>query len=171
MKHLKKWTHPDSYMGATWDDYYVSGVGQHQDSDALERANFQAMRNALSKVSDEGLDDNSAGWIAVQENHWAVGWVEWIAIHEKSAALLKVADDIAAGLEGYPVIDGSLWSEYEDAECGEVWESCFDRRGRLKYLRDHADCKLAHFRDWIAAARGSWYHAGNILPCPSDLLC
>ena len=46
--------------------------------------------------------------IVVQESHWAVGWVERIAIHESDAA---TADWPKAKLADYPVLDEMDWSE------------------------------------------------------------
>ncbi len=69
-ENLHRWTYPDSYMGETWYDYYRSGVGRSRDSGVLERANFDAMLEALNGESETV--------IVVCENHWAVGWVEWM---------------------------------------------------------------------------------------------
>ncbi len=85
-EHLKRWTLPDNYFGAEWPDYFSSGVGQSRDSDALERSNFTSMLTALGGESETV--------IVVRETHWAVGWVEWIAIHQDDEKALKIADDI-----------------------------------------------------------------------------
>ena len=37
--------------------------------------------------------------IVVRETHWAVGWVEWIAIHQDDEKALKIADDITGKLK------------------------------------------------------------------------
>ncbi len=68
---------PANYSGAIWPAYYDSGVGQHGESDALERSNFTCMLAALGGVSDTV--------VVVHERHWAVGWIEWIAIHQDDA--------------------------------------------------------------------------------------
>ena len=78
---LTRWTRPQCYVGATWEDYFQSGVGQSRDSDALERANFDAMKAALAAIpTPADWPHDFAPWQVVSENHWAVGWVEWIAI-------------------------------------------------------------------------------------------
>lgn len=94
---LKRWTMPDHYAGAVWPGYFSSGVGLSRDSDALERSNFECMLKALGGESETV--------IVVREGHWAVGWVEWIAIHQDDGKALAIADDIKRGLEDYPVID------------------------------------------------------------------
>ena len=71
----------DHYAGAEWTQYYSSGVGQSRDSSALERSNFVCMLKALGGESDTV--------IMVREGHWAVGWIEWIAIHETDARALE----------------------------------------------------------------------------------
>jgi hypothetical protein len=169
MEYLKRWTRPSNYMGETWYDYYSAGVGQTRDSDALERANFQAMQQRLSAVREDGLDDDGSGWTVVRENHWAVGWIEWIAIHESCAGVLACADSIMVAFQDYPCIDEDLYGQIEDEDCAETWESCYDPSERIRYFRDHSF--TGGFRDLIAAVRGSWCHAANLLHCPSDILC
>lgn len=126
-RHLKRWTKPDCYFGAAWPDYYSSGVGRSRDSDALERSNFECMLRALGGESETV--------IIVRESHWAVGWVEWIAIHETDSAALQTADEISAALEDYPVIDEMHWSELEYSEMIEFW-SGMSRRERAQYILD-----------------------------------
>jgi hypothetical protein len=78
-KHLQKWARPNNFFGEEWLDYYSSGVGESRDSDCLEQSNFDCMLKEIGGESDTV--------IVVEENHWAVGWIRWIAIHE--------SDDIA----------------------------------------------------------------------------
>ena len=165
-KHLQLWTMPANYCGEIWPGYYSAGVGQSRDSDALERANFDAMLKAIGGESETVT--------VVRESHWAVGWVEWIAIHTDDGAALQIADQIKGDLADYPVVDESLWSEYEDNDCSETWANCYDPSDRLAYLKDHVgrDSLIrAGWRDIRAATRkDGWGYAANILPCPSDLL-
>ena len=122
--HLKRWTMPANYAGAVWPAYYSSGVGQSRDSDALERSNFACMVRELGGESDTVQ--------IVRESHWAVGWVEWIAIHQDDGRALEIADRIKGELEDYPVIDESHWSELEYSELTDYWEQCSAReRARL----------------------------------------
>lgn len=96
-QHLRRWQRPSNYCGAEWIDYYSAGVGQSRDSDALERANFDAMLKALGgERDDEGLALSLVR--VVRETHWAVGWVEWIAIHERATEALQLADGIKSAL-------------------------------------------------------------------------
>lgn len=168
--HLKKWTMPAYYFGAQWPEYYSSGVGQSCDSSALERANFQAMLDRLGGETGEN-DDGVSMVTIVRENHWAVGWVEWIAIHESNTKALEIADSIQAKLESYPVIDEELWSQLEDEECEQTWSTCYDAKERLEYFRKNSWSNHNGIAPLLRAIRGGdWYEAANMLHCPSDLI-
>jgi len=58
----------------------------------------------------------------VRESHWAVGWVEWIAIHESDTAALAEADEILCTLADYPVLDDMHYSDMEWEAIAEYWE-------------------------------------------------
>ncbi len=184
-ENISKWTRPDSYMGATWKDWYSAGVGQSRDSDALERANFAAMLKALERlpevevmVPSNRYDDSmieGTGLVVVRESHWAVGWLEWIAIHESNVAALELADKIMAKVTDYPVIDEELWSEYEDEDYRQTWENCYSESERAEYLRKHVSRVYPFpgetaYRMLRRAVKGDWSYAANLLPCPSDLI-
>jgi hypothetical protein len=77
-KHLKRWTHPEHYFGAVWPNHYSAGVGRPRDSDCLEESNFHTMLRLLGGESDVVT--------VVRESHWAVDWVEWIAIEADGSA-------------------------------------------------------------------------------------
>lgn len=118
-ERLKRWTKPDYYAGAAWPDYYSSSVGQSRDSDALERSNFTAMLADLGGESETVL--------VVEESHWAVGWVQWIAIHESDARALEIADNNRKRLDDYPVLDEEAWSALEWEEAADYWDGCSPR--------------------------------------------
>lgn len=148
--NLKRWTRPDSYFGAEWADYYGSSVGQSRDSGALERSNFSCMLRALGGESDTVL--------VIRESHWAVGWVEWIAIHESDTKALETADDIAAALEDYPVIDESHWSELEQEDANQTWKNCFNPSERIAYIRDNeSQFEFHDYADLIGCVRGQYF--------------
>ncbi len=120
-KNLKLWTMPPSYAGEVWPAYYSAGIGQSRDSDSLERSNFEC----TVKAHKEWMVDDLV--VIVRESHWACGWVEWIAIHQDASEALKVADDIKAGLEDYPVVNEDHWSELEWNEAADYWDSLSPR--------------------------------------------
>lgn len=156
---LKRWKLPRDYAGAEWPEYYVS-AGRHRDSDCLTESNFYATLRAVGGESETVQ--------IVRESHWAVGWIEWIAIHEGDTAALRAADRCAERLESYPILDDDDFSRREDEQCAEVWENCYRPRDRAEYFRRHS--YSGGFRELMAAVRGDWSAAASILHCPSDLL-
>lgn len=162
-ENLKPWRLPDCYMGAQWPDYY-SFLGQSRDSKPLERANFDAGLKALGgELSDpernDPEDDGAALRLVaiIRESHWAVGWVEWIAIHKSAIDKLKIADRIKGKLEDYPVIDDELFSEYEEKEAAETWQ-CYSVKGRIEYIREHrSQFEFQSFADLLGSVRGNYF--------------
>ena len=149
-RHLKRWSMPDSYFGATWPDYYSSGFGQSRDSDALERSNF---RCALRELGGE-----SETVIVVRESHWAVGWVEWIAIHESDEKALEIADELCEAYEDYPVVDEDDYSCEESEEANRVWANCYNLSERIRYIRDHREqFDFYNFADLLSCIRGKYF--------------
>jgi len=135
---LKRWTMPDYYFGAEWPEFYGSGFGRHRDSDCLTRANFDAalklIQTATTLPDDaENEDGESIHPQVVCENHWAVGWVEWIAIHESDEGALKCADGLQEAVEDYPVVDEELFSQYETDEAEESWNN-YGRRDVIRQI-------------------------------------
>lgn len=114
LKAIKRWSLPDSYGGAHWDEYFVF-LGQSRDSSALERSNFECGLEALGGESDTVQ--------VVRESHWAVGWVEWIAIHQNDSEALEAADEMLCALSDYPILNESHFSELELSEAESYWAS------------------------------------------------
>lgn len=162
---LSRWTRPSCYAGAQWPDYYRAGVGQSRDSSALERANFDAMLKALGgernhpELADPNDDGAALSLVrVVRERHWAVGWVEWIAIHESATDALEIANRIMERFEAYPVIDEMLMSQYEDDEAQTVWRDCYSVKERVKYVREHSSqFEFQSFADMLGCIRGNYF--------------
>lgn len=149
-KHLKRWTMPDSYFGEVWPAYYSAGVGQSRDSDDLEESNFATMVKLLGGESDTVQ--------IVQESHWAVGWVEWIAIHQDDEAALRIADQAKGRLADYPVLDEEDWCEREHESAQRVWKDCYDAKERIAYIRKHSDqFEFRDYADLIGCVRGNYF--------------
>ena len=146
---LTRWEVPDSWFGQHWDGYFV-GLSQHRDSDALERSNF---RSAL-----EALGGESETVHVVREGHWAVGWIEWIAIHESDEKALSIQYEIEGSLANYPVLDEEDFCEEETKEANEVWRNCYDEKERIEYVREYPD--QFYFSSWSDlrnAIRGEYF--------------
>jgi hypothetical protein len=158
-KHLKRWTRPDCYVGATWPKYFGSGCGQSRDSDALERSNFDAILAALkAEPEPENWPHDFAPFQIVRESHWAVGWVEWIAIHEDATAHLQIADSIKARLEDYPVVDEGRFSQYEQDEAATIWRDCYRVKERVEYIRKHrSQFEFRGLADLLGCVRGKYF--------------
>lgn len=139
LKAIKRWTLPDSYAGAHWPDYFVF-VAQHRDSDALTRSNFECGLEALGGESET--------IIVVRERHWAVGWVEWIAIHESDTEALEAADDMLCSLSDYPVLNESHFSELENEEAENYWEQ-LPLRYRVEMCQEAGISVFAARHDYI----------------------
>jgi hypothetical protein len=67
-------------------------------------------------------------------------------------------------------LDEGDWGRREDEECERVWRDCYSASERVDYLRKHS-YTAGSLADLLQAIRaGSWYHAANMLHCPSDLI-
>jgi hypothetical protein len=159
LNFINRWTLPKRYCGAHWDRFY-SFLGQSRDSSCLERANFDAGLKAIKEVaSKESIPGEDMRTVQVmRENHWALGWVEWIAIHESDVAALELADTIKEKLEDYPVVDESLFSEYETDDANETWQNCFNPVERVEYIRQHrGQFEFLDFADMMQCVRGKYF--------------
>ncbi len=153
-KNLKRWTMPSHYFGANWPNHYSAGVGQSRDSDCLEQSNFATMVQLLGGESDVVT--------IVRESHWAVGWVEWIALEAdgtpESDKALEIADQAKARIEDYPVLDESDFSEREQAAADETWKNCYDEKERIKYIRQHrSQFEFHDMADLFGCVRGKYF--------------
>lgn len=137
--NLNRWERPQNYAGAEWPEHYTF-IWQNRDSDALSRSNFIC---ALEAVGGE-----SETVVVVRESHWAVGWVEWIGIHESDTKALEIASDIVDKLNDYPVVNEDHWSNLEFEEVCEFWER-LSVRERAEYCKDAGLSIFAARRDYL----------------------
>ena len=178
---LEKWIHPKNYFGATWEEYYSAGFGQSRDSEELAESNF---RVALRELGGE-----SETVIVVNASHWAVGWVEWIAIHESDLKSIVKANMLKAYVEDiYALLDEDDFSDLESEHRQKELEAELDdpvdqdRYERLIYndIYDHDSSSLNY--DLISEIKGNiWLHElpterleddeGNIYEKWSSPLC
>lgn len=149
-KHLKLWTPFSNYIGDNWPNTYSAGFGQSRDSGALERSNFRMAWKALSSVSDRVQ--------VVSENHWAVGWVEWIAIPADDYEALEAADGMVAACEEYPVLNEMDLSELEQEDANETWADCYSVSERLEYIRrNRKQFEFHDLADMLGCVRGQYF--------------
>lgn len=146
-ENLKRWRLPDSYTGAHWDGYYVAPIGRHRDSDLLTESNWDCQWSELSKLRADVPGEDETSPRMVRESHWAVGWVEWVAIHESNEAALRTADEIAAGLESYTVLDEKDLSRREWEDYAEGWRQYGQSDFFAMVAKEFELCDAA--KDWL----------------------
>lgn len=148
-EHLQRWTRPDNYFGESWPEYFVF-LGQHRDSDALSRSNFTC---ALKAIGGETETVH-----VIREGHWAVGWIEWIAIHQSDSKALETAEEIHCALADYPVVDDEHFSETEMEEANETWLHCYTVEERIDWIRKHrSQFEFRDLSDMLACVRGEYF--------------
>lgn len=101
---LKAWKRQSNYMGKDWTGWLVAPCGRHRDSDSVERANWESQIERIPESETVQI---------VRERHWAVGWVEWLAIRPEDRAVVEAAERIAEEIEGYPVLDDDRLARIE----------------------------------------------------------
>jgi len=165
-ENLKLWKHPEYYFGAEWPDYYVF-LGRHRDSDCLQESNYRSGLRALEEIAEpEDWPHDFSPYEEIRENHWAVGWVEWIGIHKDAIAHLKCADAIAGGLDDYPIVDEEDYIALETEEADKTWLNCYSWKERVEYIRKHRDrFSFNSFSDLLKNVRGEYFsgYASDLL--------
>lgn len=147
---LKRWTRPGNYVGAEWPDYYVF-LGRNRDSDDLTESNFACGLKAIGGESETVR--------IIRESHWAVGWIEWIAIHESDSAALEIAREICDALNDYPIIDEDDWIKRESETADIIWRDGYDWQERIEYIRDNRSQFDFHdMVDMMQCVRGQFFN-------------
>ena len=102
-----RWHRSNNYGGQDLTQYFRV-LGRSRDSGLLETSNWE-----VGKTEFEQFD---SGWEVFGFNHWAVGWIDELMVHEDaSEAVLVLAANIRGQLEDYPILDEEDHSrrEYE----------------------------------------------------------
>lgn len=126
--------------------YILSGFGQHRDSDARERTNWETAQRMLCETAGQewsGLGDIACfsylgdqiftdAVIYGSWGQWGAGWVEELLIREDNAEVVQQAFELHTYVtEQYPVLDDGLHSEIEWAD---------NHPDDLCYSDDECDC-------------------------------
>lgn len=157
-EHLKRWVLPRDYAGTHWDGYYVAPCGLSRTSDVFERSNWRSQWELLKAHRADVSEADESSPVEVTENHWAVGWVSWVAIHESNESALREADAIAERLENYPILDEDDFSREEDLEAQEIWRNCYRDKERLEYVRKHrSQFEFNSFSEMLSCIRGRYF--------------
>lgn len=117
----------DGYADArNWAGVATGPVGQHRDSEALDRSNFEVIYEDLAERFGDDVDNASFG-------HWAVGWVEELAWNAGNTELATEVQRWEKALADYPVADDMHFSDLE-------WQDNHPREGEC-YSDDPYCCE------------------------------
>lgn len=126
---MSGWDNMSNYAGEMLVGWVV-GFGQTRDSDALDRANFQASLTGL------GGEDEEAGVRVARFGHWACGWIEQILVRTDATDKLQVLLEQMNKTAKYPVLDEQEFQEEEQQEKQETFE--FYRRDFMSAVAEAA---------------------------------
>lgn len=101
-----------------WEAVNIGPVGQHRDSDALARSNWQVVYGDLS--------DRFPGQVtSVSLGHWGHGWVEELAYNAGNADVVAAVERWERALSDYPVADEMHYSQVEWDENHPTEDECY----------------------------------------------
>lgn len=146
MKPVSDYFGRDSAYYGDREDWLV-GLGHNRDSNDLEESNFEVFLHGLGGESDT---------VAVERfGHWGCGWIEVVLIKPGAEDKIEAAEEMLAALEDYPVLDDGDFCEREHAHAERVWESRYDNKERVAYMRKHrTEFDFYEYKQMLACARG-----------------
>jgi hypothetical protein len=133
----------------------------NRDSDALDRANEEAIHKALKPFMGWHKDGDDC-WTE-SHNHWAVGHVDGIVIHCVDSSgnvtdAFKALHGLVMRLQDYPILDENRFDEIEREEADLTWKECYSDKNRLEYIRQHRrDFEFRSFADLLGCVRGKFF--------------
>jgi len=88
--------------------------------------------------------------------HWACGWWESLSVKDGSSSH-SIGQDITEQIDSYPILDEDDFSEIEQEQANEVWES-FNDKERVEYIRDNrSQFEFRSLGDLLSCARGKYF--------------
>ncbi len=142
-----------NFMGddSEYRDWY-GFVGRSRDSGQLELSNYAVAVARLEEIDPSGDD-----WREESYGHWACGWVEEVYVRPGSACQ-DYAEECAAALADYPVLDEMDFCERESEEADRVWQDCYSESERVEYMRQNrSQFDFADWADLRAQVRGEYF--------------
>ena len=130
------------------DSWAIMPVSRTRDSGCLDNSNFNNFLEGLGG-EDDTVEVHRFG-------HWEPGWYEIIIVDPLDDDVIKLAYDMVAALQDYPVLDEDDLSKREYEEAQESWENCY----RSDVERDIESC--LDIDD--AAEIVEWWSSNNGLP-------
>lgn len=157
---------PDfGYFGSypLFESWGMTPIGQHRDSDALDRSNYRRILEDMTKAHpDEDMGDNVLEWVAdFRAGDWAYGWREQIIVRVLYDAEEDITPDnitqafrkimeIYEGLRNdYPIYDEEDYSELEYEERMDTFHSTWDDLVRHWDEEDSGPEPDADEKEWM----------------------
>lgn len=135
MQSPSGWDSLSNYMGPTKFPGWYAVLARHRDSDILTRSNWEVAKEMLGKVDNETVSIYEFG-------HWAVGWIEYLCVHESSSEKMAIAKDIREKIDRYPILSEDRWSQMEWDEIHDYWARC-SLSERVDYCRENGESIFA----------------------------
>lgn len=140
-----------------WGDNgeWLNAYGRHRDSDALDNANFEALR----RIVDTACEHEHDAYVIEHFSHWAVGWIDELLINPDCAKAIEAVQSAIDKLEDYPLVDENLYSEMEYESACESAESALYELGiPVEQRKDAASFVVSWGQD--AGGRNDYGYAG-----------
>ena len=131
---MDKWNKADNYIGQDYPGFFVL-LSQSRDSDALDQSNFATALEQLGGESDTV--------IVIRSNHWAVGWIECIAIHESDKRSTDVGENIQWRLKDYPILDEEDYYGRENEYVTDTWLNSYSLGDRIGLCAEYGESIFA----------------------------
>lgn len=138
-----------NYTGELPEEKLLVVMTRSRDSGLLTESNWDAALEMLGGESD-AVEIHRFG-------HWACGWWEALCVVQGSQSE-AIGQNIVDKIESYPVLDEYDFSERETEEANDTWLRCYNKRERLKYIRNNRSQFDFHdFKDLLAQVRGEYF--------------
>ena len=138
-----------NYLGETPSEELLVVLTRNRDSDCLTESNWECALERLGGES-ETVEIHRFG-------HWACGWWEALCVKAGSEAE-KIGAEIESSLSDYPVLSDEHYSEKEQDEANEIWQSCYNENERIAYIRENrSQFDFWSFSDLLQCVRGEFF--------------
>ena len=142
----------------------------HRDSRLLDQSNADSIRHALEPFEDDVRFETFT--------HWAVGWIDAVAVRKETRAYLTLCE-IIDRLSDYPILDETDYSEREyETTLANIEDAFYQVRGEVdkdKLPEDWACSVFSWFWDNDQSAventddQGGYPNGDQLLVCISSL--
>lgn len=149
VKNPSGWDSLSNYLGEIPEPEWLCVLTRNRDSDELTESNWRCALKQLGGESDNVTIDRFG--------HWACGWWEALSVKAGSPQH-RIAQEIKASLDNYPVLDDEDFSELEQESADRVWRDCYNSSERIEYIREHrSQFDFHNFADLLGSVRGNYF--------------